>query len=107
MSEKYEVKFEGKVLAKVILQNEYGCKRQKVATFMGECDGTYQSDWQCDGGYYHDEGEADYDEKDIKAKYPDEFEVITATGDKTDYYGENGYKIVEIVEVFEENLEME
>ena len=31
-----------------------------------EVEGTYTTDWQQDGGYWHDEGFYEYDNKDIK-----------------------------------------
>jgi hypothetical protein len=70
-----------------------------IARTMIECDAEGFSDWQCDGGFYHDEGEFNVDWSSARVVYPNEYEVIM--GDKN---CEGKYTIEEIVEVFEDTV---
>lgn len=45
-----------------------------------------------------------YDIAEAKPLANDEFETISANGNKRDYYGSRGYEIKKIVEIFEEEV---
>lgn len=42
---------------------------------------TYTSDWQYDGGFWHDEGGYDYDLDKYELVYPREYEYLDTTGE--------------------------
>ena len=48
----------------------------KIARLLIECDAEGFTDWQCDGGFYHDEGEFNVDWSTARPVHPDEYEVI-------------------------------
>ena len=92
---KYKVRCMAIVKAK---QNKYSF-HTIIARTLIECDAEGFSDWQCDGGFYHDEGEFNVDWSSAKVVYPDEYEVIM--GDKN---CEGKHTIEEIAEVFEDTV---
>ena len=73
-----------------------------LARTMIECDAEGFDDWQCDGGFYHNEGELNIDWSSAKPVYPEEYEVIMGTGDY-----EGRHQIEEIVEVFDDTVLIE
>lgn len=66
-----------------------------IARTMIECDAEGFDDWQCDGGFYHNEGQLNINWDTARAVYPDEYEVIMGGEDC-----EGKHTIEEIVEVF-------
>ena len=70
-----------------------------IARTLIECDAEGFDDWQCDGGFYHNEGELNVDWKSAKVVYPDEYEVIMGSENC-----EGRHSIAEIVEVFDDTI---
>ena len=73
-----------------------------IARVLIECDAEGYDDWQCDGGFYHNEGELDIDWSTAKPVYPDEYEVIMGSKDYT-----GRHSIIEIVEVFTDTVSID
>lgn len=92
-----ETKLEGFILCKAKFKFGFPHTVSAYATV----DGVAYDDWQEDGGYYHNEGWIDYDEKDIKPLAPDEYKIIYPDGTSE----EGGSAIIEIVEIYENWLE--
>lgn len=61
---------------------------------------TYTSDWQIDGGFWHDEGGYDIDYDDARITQPDEFEIVTVDGKIVEGNGE----ITKLIKIIESNL---
>ena len=87
----------GPILAKVTI----GKYTTAIVKTYVETTGEYQSDWQCDGGYYHNEGTTDIDWGSLELVADDEYTVITVYGD---HEGRN--RITKILEVFDNDLEV-
>lgn len=92
-----ETKVEGYILAKAKFKFGFPHTVSTYATV----DAIAYDDWQYDGGYYHNEGWLEYDDKDIKPLAPDEYKIIYPDG--TTKEGES--EIIEIVEIYENWLE--
>lgn len=58
---------------------------------------TYTSDWQIDGGFYHDEGLYDIDYDNARITYPDEFEIVTIDGEVVEGNGRIA-KLIKIID---------
>ena len=96
--DKYKVRCMAIVKAK---QNVYSFNTIIARTLI-ECDAEGYDDWQCDGGFHHNEGEFNVDWSTAKPVYPDEYEVIMGA---KDYEGR--HEIKEIVEVFDNTVLIE
>lgn len=92
-----KVKLRGPILAEVKI-NKYHTAVVKVCV---EVMGEYQSDWQCDGGFYHDEGTTDIDWGTVKPVADDEYTEVTVYKDRENT---SDKKITEIVQVFDDDL---
>ena len=92
-----DCKLEGWILCKA--RFKFGFPR--IISTYATVNGIAYDDWQEDGGFYHNEGWIDYDEKDIKPLAPDEYKVINAKGNVNE--GES--EIIEILEILENWLE--
>ena len=90
-----EIQLEGKALCLVRI----GYKEVIVITTI-KVDGTYTPDWQCDGGFYHDEGWFDIDLSEAEIVYPDEYEIVNL--DHT--FTEGTREISELIKVIDSNL---
>lgn len=99
----YEIKLKGNVLAlaKIGIDNY---TQEKIVLFEGKCDGIHYPDWQEDAHCLHDEGYCDYDIYEIRPIDDEYFYIIDSNGNKQE---NNKYRILEIIKVFEEDLEME
>lgn len=92
---KYKVKCMAIIKAK---QNKKSFHTILARTLI-ECNAEGFSDWQCDGGFWHDEGEFNVDWSSAKVLYPEEYEVLMGNGN---YEGK--HSIEEVVEVFESTV---
>ena len=88
-----EVKLIGKILCKARIKRYKEIKIIRTGVYAR---GEYISDWQCDGGFYHNEGTLDVDYDSIELIASDEYEVITTTGS---YEGNS--EVVEILETYD------
>ena len=99
----YEVKLSGYVLALAKIGIEK-CNYERIISFYGKCYGTYYPDWQEDGYYMHDEGYCDYDIERVEPCDNEDFCIIDCDGNKRE---NEKYKILEIISILDEDLEME
>ena len=72
---------------------------EKIVNTLIKVPAIYIPDWQQDGGFWHDEGWADYDIRDAEVVYPDEFSE-TINGTEIEYEGD--LVIEELLEVISE-----
>ena len=93
------VKLRGPILAEVKI-NKYHTAVVKVCV---EVMGEYQSDWQCDGGFYHNEGTTDIDWDTVKPVADDEYTEVTVYKDRENT---SDKKITEIARIFDDDLEI-
>ena len=93
-----ECKVNGTILCKARIKRY---DEIKIVRTGASARGEYLSDWQCDGGFYHDESTIEIDYDTIELIAPNEYEIVTATGS---YEGNS--EIVEILEIYDDNFEL-
>lgn len=89
-----------------ILRGDAICKVKfnfttRIVSTKIETKGVRYDDWQCDGGFHHNEGWIDYDLSNAKIIHKDEYIVIDCDG-KTH---EGKMEIIELLEVIAYNLD--
>lgn len=87
----------GPILAKAIV----GKYTTAIIKTYVEADGEHLSDWQCDGGFYHDEGMTEIDWDSMRLVADDEYTLVTVYGEK-----EGRSNITKILEVLDDDLEV-
>ena len=102
----YEITLKGNIIAKakIGLKDKNMFDRVEIIKTEAQVEGIWHPDMQFDAYCWHDEGVADFDIDECKPCYEDEFEVVKTSG----FFTDNKYLVIkEIIEVFDEDLEIQ